>query len=60
MAKEKKPMYAYGDTVRSKVDMGEKLEVLKVIATENSFYYKVVDTKGVIKEVHQSMLLKYK
>ena len=51
--------YQIGDSVRSKIAMEMRLEVIGVINHPKFVSYRCLDTYGAIHEIHGSMLLKW-
>ena len=51
--------YQIGDSVRSKVAMEMRLEVIGIVNHPKFVSYRCLDTYGAIHEIHDSMLLKW-
>lgn len=54
-----KPKFKIGDSVRSKAEMGRRLEVIGVVDYKSYLGYRCLDSYGKEHIVHQSLLLAF-
>ena len=54
-----KPKFKIGEYVKSKTDLGMKLEVLRIKDKGAYYQYSCLTTYGDTKEIHQTMLMKW-